>query len=111
MYESPIQLYKTDITTQLIKKQEEQILKAVQGVAVGIDHEELFRALRYDRDQYKKGYQDACCDRNLVEVVRCKDCINYNPKGCADGFGWCEAWDQGRMNHHFCHCGERKDNG
>lgn len=58
MYESPIILYMTDIQTQIIKQQEEQIVKAVQSVAVGVDHDELFRALKYDRDQYNKGYQD-----------------------------------------------------
>ena len=59
MYESPIELYMTDIQTQIIIKQEEQILQAVRNVAVGIDREELVRALKYDRDQYEKGYRDA----------------------------------------------------
>lgn len=45
-----------------------------------------------------------------IEIVRCKDCTSYNTKGCASGFGWCEAWDQGRMDDNFCHCGERKNN-
>lgn len=62
MYESPIHLYLTDIQTQLIQKQEEQILKAVQSVAVDVDHDELFRALKYDRDQYMKGYRDGVAD-------------------------------------------------
>lgn len=58
MYESPIHLYMTDMQTQIIRQQEDQILKAVQSVAVGVDREELFRALKYDRDQYDKGFRD-----------------------------------------------------
>lgn len=62
MYESPINLYTTDITTQVIRHQEEQILKAVQSIVVDVNHEELFRALKYDRGQYEKGYQDGMAD-------------------------------------------------
>jgi hypothetical protein len=47
---------------------------------------------------------------DVVPVVRCKNCTSYNTKGCASGFGWCIAWDQGRMDDNFCHCGERKNN-
>ena len=115
MYESPIHLYMTDIQTQIIKQQEEQILKAVQSVAVGVDHEELFRALKYDRNQYEKGYQDAVHDKDLVEVVRCKDCIHwYEPDGVclkiySDGAVSPYAW-QYRNEDDFCSYGERKDN-
>ena len=111
MYESPIHLYITDITTQIMKQQEEQILKAVQSVAVGVNHEELFRALKFDRDQYKKGYQDAIREKGLVEVVRCKDCKwaeygkDYDP--------YCNHWKSGLYANikvdDFCSYGERKE--
>ena len=116
MYESPIQLYMTDIQTQLIKQQEEQILKAVQRVAVGVGHDELHRALKYDREQYKKGYQDAINDKDLVEVVRCKDCIHWK-KGDAKGgnsiedlqwLGGCKWAKCCRREMDFCSMGERK---
>lgn len=37
---------------------EGEIFKAVQRYVIDVDKEELFEALRYDRDQYNKGYQD-----------------------------------------------------
>ena len=54
---------------------------------------------------------DYLLDNDVVQVVRCKNCTSYNTKGCAKGFGWCVAWDQGRIDNNFCHCGERKNNG
>lgn len=47
---------------------------------------------------------------DIVEVVRCKNCKNYDATGCADGFGWCEAWDGGRCDNHYCNFGERRSN-
>ena len=46
---------------------------------------------------------------DAVEVVRCKECARYNTKGCADGFGWCEAWEQGRMDNDFCSYGSKTE--
>lgn len=51
-----------DIIT-IVKKQmeavvENEVLKAVHGVGVNVDKEELIKALQYDRDQYNKGYKD-----------------------------------------------------
>jgi hypothetical protein len=109
MYESPIQLYMTDIQTQLVKRQEEHILKAVQSVAVGVDHDELFRALKYDREQYEKGYADA-----RASIVRCKDC-----KHNEDCIRRIQLWGRNSVlelntiEYHpidFCSYGERKDN-
>ena len=45
------------------------------------------------------------------DFVRCKECRHYNTGGCADGFGWCEAWDGGRRDEFFCNFGERKEHG
>lgn len=42
------------------------------------------------------------------ELVYCKECKRYNTSGCADGFGWCEAWDAGRCDDHYCNFGKRK---
>ena len=116
MYESPIKLYMTDIQSQFIKKQEEHILQAVQNIAVGIDREELFRALHYDRDQYRKGYMDAVIEKDLVEVVRCKNCIMSRPLNrndrlenrYADGCVWCMEHSAGMCEYDFCSYGERR---
>jgi len=55
MYESPIEIIQSQIRTQL----EDDVLKAVQRYGINVNKEELIKALRYDRQQYKKGYEDA----------------------------------------------------
>ena len=54
---------------------------------------------------------DYLISAGLVLLIRCKDCKNYNTRGCANGFGWCEAWDNGRCDDHFCNFGKVRDNG
>ena len=88
MFESPINLIMDDMKTELVKKQEEQVLRAVQRFGIVIDKEELIRALKYDRDQYDKGYRDA-----MSEIIRCKDCIHRGEKPIADGRYWCDIHD------------------
>lgn len=46
---------------------------------------------------------------DAVPVVRCKDCVSYNTKGCASGFGWCEGYDRGMMDYDFCSHGAKMD--
>ena len=55
MYKSPIRV----IYGQMQTKMEGDVLKAVQSYHINVDRDELIRALKYDRDQYKKGYADA----------------------------------------------------
>lgn len=45
---------------------------------------------------------------DVVPVVRCKDCENYNIFGCADGFGWCESFHNGVTDEHYCSHGKRR---
>ena len=58
MYESPIELVVSQFKSEIIKQQENEVLKAVQNVGVNVNKAELIRALAYDRDQYDKGYSD-----------------------------------------------------
>jgi hypothetical protein len=53
-YQSPIQQYVSDMTM----KMENDVCTAVQKVGIHVDKEELIKALRYDRQQYDKGYAD-----------------------------------------------------
>ena len=55
MYESPIELIQKQMQLDL----ESKIMSAVQEVGISVDKDELVRALKYDRDQYEKGYADA----------------------------------------------------
>lgn len=78
MYESPIKVNNFKIEPNLFEKiQEDKIGKAINDAAesiaeqfdryvlrqvaktgVSVDRDELVKALRYDRDQYDKGYND-----------------------------------------------------
>ena len=55
MYKSPIGI----ICTGLEQKLEDGIYKAVQRYNFSVDKDELMKALKYDRSQYEKGYDDA----------------------------------------------------
>ena len=59
MYESPIEMICNDIQTRIVKQQENDVYQAVQQYGITVDKEELLKALRYDREQYTKGYNDA----------------------------------------------------
>ena len=54
MYTSPIKL----VTNQIIMELDNDVVNAVQKVGIEVDKQELIRALKYDRDQYDKGYAD-----------------------------------------------------
>ena len=64
MYKSPIEIFQTEIEMQM----EGEILRAVQRVGVSVDKEELLKALKYDRDQYSKGYEDAKKESRWIPV-------------------------------------------
>lgn len=70
MYESPIDCFVTQFNMKRREFEEKQILEAVQGVGVNVDKHELEKALRYDREQYKKGYADGA--KELAERL-CED--------------------------------------
>lgn len=54
MYESPIEI----ITKEMSLHFDDNIYRAVQEYGIEVDKDELIKALRYDRDQYDKGYRD-----------------------------------------------------
>lgn len=61
MYKSPIELFESpvhDVIKQMSEEKENYIYQCVADIGVNIDKEELIRALKYDRDQYDKGYED-----------------------------------------------------
>lgn len=64
MYESPTEIIQTEM------QMDGEILKAVQGVGIDVNKEELIKALAYDREQYVKGYKDGVKD--LAERLRNK---------------------------------------
>lgn len=57
-YESPIEVFEETISSQYNKTLEEAVWKEVTRIGVSVDKHELIRALRYDRGQYERGYND-----------------------------------------------------
>lgn len=55
MYESPIKIIQRDVEAQLVG----DVLRITREAGVVVDKEELLRALKYDREQYEKGWDDA----------------------------------------------------
>ena len=112
MYESPIKIYEqmNNIQTEIIKKQNEDIYRAILSYGITVDKEELIRALQYDRDQYNKGHADG--ERDAMDaMIRCKDCKHCS-QNTPDGLHWCDEHERGSlMDDDFCSYGERKDDG
>lgn len=107
MYKSPVELFMRDIKLQMDEKLEEACYTAVMEYFPNVDREELLKALKYDRDQYEKGYADGARDA-AVPIVRCKHCKHYNLYRL--------ECHNGHMNGYigidgFCSYGERKDDG
>ena len=73
MYKSPIEILTTDIKTQI----ENDVMYAVIKQGVFVDRDELIKALKYDREQYDKGYNDAVRDLGLVRCENCKLLKSY----------------------------------
>lgn len=48
---------------------------------------------------------------DAVEVVRCKNCENYEPGCIRPEYGWCEEWNATVRANGYCHNGERKADG
>lgn len=80
MYENPITQVISDMANQIVQNQENQFMYEIrQKIGYDIDKEELIKALRYDRDQYNKGYADGIkakqelldliCDVNPEEIA------------------------------------------
>ena len=70
MYESPINRIYGEISNEIIRKDEENIMITVnQQVGYQVDKSELIKALNYDRNQYEKGLTDAL-DKIRAEIER-----------------------------------------
>jgi len=106
MYKSPIDIFTTDIHTQIVKQQDEEIYQAVLRVGVNVDKEELIRALRYDRQQYNIGYMEGEAAAK-ASIVRCKDCDSFCP--CGNDSYICSSWGSWADPDGWCYKGERRE--
>lgn len=64
MYESPITVCTqlNEILEEVHKKQEDYVYDYLFKIGVDVNKEELIKALKYDREQYNKGYKDGLKD-------------------------------------------------
>ena len=76
-YQSPIEVMIGQMRFEQEKRVEGEVFKATQEVGVTVDKDELIKALRYDRDQYRKGFVDGCradtdklCQEVKADTVR-----------------------------------------
>lgn len=90
MYTPPIQLFIQEENA----KMEEMIYTQIKKVGIEVDKEQLLRALRYDRDQYNQGYQDAI--QRVNEYIQNPE--NYRRCVC------CPFRDSGKEGYRFS-CG------
>lgn len=68
-YQSPVEVIYQGFETKL----EGDIMEAIYSYGVDVDKDELIKALKYDRDQYRKGFEDGrkgTMDKIKAEVAR-----------------------------------------
>lgn len=80
LYDSPIRLAIADLSGKILESADNKIMLEIsKKVDVDVDQEELLKALKYDRDQFNKGFR-AGWDALGTEIVRCRNC-KHRPKG------------------------------
>lgn len=75
-----------------------------------IDRRKLLSTIHeeYGKQRAYRAIKDAPAE-DVVRVVRCKDCGNYNTAACSTGTGWCEIRNCGETDDNFCNYGVRKE--
>lgn len=96
-WESPITKIYGDIRNEIVRKDEENCIFAIeQAIGYKVDKEELIKALQYDREQYDKGYRDGVKETLVEELEKIREEIekdqeqmaNENDFGRYYGMGW-----------------------
>ena len=92
-YESPIEVISKRMRTTV----EDGIFNAILEQGISVDKEELIKALRYDREQYEKGFNDGCIGATK-EIKRevAREIFAEIYEDCFDQFGYIDydALDQ-----------------
>lgn len=73
-YKSPIEIIYGELET----KMENDTFEAIRHYDINVDKEELIKALKYDRNQYKAGYKDALEWMQRVIILNMPDIIRYS---------------------------------
>lgn len=81
MYKSPYSVsISEEIAKEIVEGFDAFVMKATVGANITVDKDELIKALRYDRDQYAKGYGDGYQDgkRDALEWISVEDALPKN---------------------------------
>ena len=84
-YQPPITLIYQDIQTKI----EGDIFTAVRSYGIDVDKDELIKALKYDRQQYEKGFADGC--RHSIKDLKAeiaREIFEEIEEDCFDQFGY-----------------------
>ena len=69
MYDSPVTRVVSDICHKMEEQEDGKLTYTIsQAVGYSVDKPELIKALNYDRDQYKKGYEDAMAVLDTIKA-------------------------------------------
>jgi hypothetical protein len=100
-YKSPIEIISNEVEMYI----EDEIAKAVQKVGIVVDKYELYKALTYDREQYKKGYYDA-----ESKIIKCGECKYRDPEDhkCDNGMLERAGCIFPVADDYYCKYGERR---
>lgn len=86
MYESPIELtfgpmeaIAEAVSTAIDGQIKEAVVTATRNVHIEVNEGELIRALKYDRDQYEKGYADGVASHGHITLGDVMDYIDGMP--------------------------------
>ena len=70
------------------------VMQVVHRIGIDVDEEELLKALRYDRDQYNKGYAAGKADMARV-VEECEETLKAMFNRCITGWSGLDCSDCG----------------
>jgi len=86
MYKPPIEIESYDNFIEETSKEfanqiEKETFNVIQRFGIVVDREELIKALRYDRDSYTKGYNDALkhVSKRVSELI--EECMIKTEEG------------------------------
>ena len=84
MYKSPIAI----ITTEMESSIDDEVLRVTQKIGIDVSKDELIKALKYDCEQYEKGYADGKAERKKGEWIDLGgtfECSVCHERSCCGG--------------------------
>lgn len=104
-----------DNTIEMTVREWEEFDKEVaEAIDMAINALAVLQQYKWERDvaieqleEYGIGFAEK--KRDMVEVVRCKECKHYSLEGETTQFGWCNALEMPTDEQRFCSDGERRE--